>query len=85
MIGSEIHRIMPVGNIGKQIAGMPNFTINKSKVQSVNIAGKVINLSPNLALKITKYLIRKAIDKGIGKHKHLGKIRRINSIISQRD
>jgi hypothetical protein len=63
--GSSVHRDMSVGNIGKQIAGMPETTLTKSNAQSVSIAGKVLDLSPKVALKITKFLIRKAIDKGI--------------------
>lgn len=64
--GSEVHRKMSLGNIGKQMAGLPNAKILKSNTVSVNLAGKMVDLTPNLALKITKFIIKKAIDKGIG-------------------
>ena len=64
--GSEIHRNMSAGNIGKQMAGIKGAKILKSNTVSVSIAGKVIDLTPNLALKITKFILKKAIQKGIG-------------------
>ncbi|GAA3627812.1 relaxase/mobilization nuclease domain-containing protein [Flavivirga jejuensis] len=64
--GSEVHRNMSMGNIGKQIAGVPRSKVLESNTVSVNLAGKMVDLTPNLALKITKFIIKKAIDKGIG-------------------
>lgn len=64
--GSEIHRNMSLGNIGKQIAGVPQSKILKNNTVTVNLAGKLVDLTPNLALKITKFILKKAIQKGIG-------------------
>jgi hypothetical protein len=64
--GSEIHRNMSVGNIGKQISGIQGASILKENNVSIKLAGKVVNLTPSLALKITKFIIKKAIQKGIG-------------------
>lgn len=64
--GSEVHRNMSLGNIGKQMSGINGASILKGNKASINLAGKVVDLTPNLALKITKFIIKKAIDKGIG-------------------
>jgi len=63
--GSEIHRNMSVGNIGKSIAEIPGASIFKNKSNSINLLGKVIDLAPNIALKITKIIIKKAIKYGV--------------------
>ena len=63
--GSEIHRNMSVGNIGKQIAGIPGADIFKGNTTSIKLLGKVVDLTPNLTLKIAKLIIKKAIDRGI--------------------
>ena len=63
--GSEVHRNMSVGNIGKQISGIQGTSILKENNVSIKLAGKVVDLTPNLALKITKFIIKKAINKGI--------------------
>ena len=64
--GSEIHRNMSVSNIGKQISGLQGKSILKENNVSIKLAGKVVDLTPSLALKITKFIIKKAIQKGIG-------------------
>tara|TARA_R110002074_G_scaffold381948_1_gene561326 strand:- start:951 stop:1808 length:858 start_codon:yes stop_codon:yes gene_type:complete len=64
--GSEVHRNMSLGNIGKQMSGINGASILKENKVSVNLAGKVVDLTPNLALKITKFIIKKVIQKGIG-------------------
>tara|TARA_R110001583_G_scaffold69123_1_gene196146 strand:- start:3747 stop:4604 length:858 start_codon:yes stop_codon:yes gene_type:complete len=64
--GSEIHRNMSVGNIGKQISGIQGSSILKENNVSIKLAGKVVDLTPSFALKITKFIIKKAIQKGIG-------------------
>jgi hypothetical protein len=64
--GSEVHRNMSLGNIGKQMSRMNEASILKGNKVSINLAGKVVDLTPNLALKITKFIIKKAIDNGIG-------------------
>lgn len=63
--GSEIHRNMSVGNIGKSISEIPGASIFKNKSNSINLLGKVIDLAPNIALKITKIIIKKAIKYGV--------------------
>ena len=63
--GSEIHRNMSLGNIGKQISGIHGASILKENKASVNLAGKVVELTPSLALKITKFIIKKAIQNGM--------------------
>ena len=63
--GSEVHRNMSLGNIGKQISGINGKTILKENKASINFAGKVVELTPSLAFKITKFIIKKAIQKGI--------------------
>ncbi|PKQ45225.1 relaxase/mobilization nuclease domain-containing protein [Confluentibacter flavum] len=64
--GSEVHRNMSIGNIGKQMSGIQGASILKENNASIKLAGKVVDLTPNLALKITKFIIKKAIQKGIG-------------------
>ncbi|KUO68777.1 MAG: mobilization protein [Lutibacter sp. BRH_c52] len=64
--GSEVHRNMSVGNIGKQLSGIQGARILKDNNVSIKLAGKVVDLTPSLALKITKFIIKRAIDKGIG-------------------
>jgi len=59
--GSEVHRNMSLGNIGKQMAGIEGSRVLKTNNVSVKLAGKVVDLTPNLALKITKFIIKKAI------------------------
>ncbi|MEC3908743.1 relaxase/mobilization nuclease domain-containing protein [Tamlana sp. 2201CG12-4] len=64
--GSEVHRQMSLGNIGKQIAGIDGNRISKENIKSVQLAGKVVDLTPNIVLKITKFIVKKAIQQGIG-------------------
>ena len=63
--GSEIHRNMSLGNIGKSIAETPGASIFNEKSNSINLLGKALELTPNMALKITKTIIKKAIQYGI--------------------
>jgi hypothetical protein len=63
--GSEVHRNMSLGNIGKQISGIQGKSILKENSISVKLAGKVVDLTPSLALKITKFIIKKVIQKGM--------------------
>ncbi len=64
--GSEVHRNMSLGNIGKQISVIQGKSILKENNVSVKLAGKVVDLTPSLALKITKFILKKVIQKGIG-------------------
>jgi len=63
--GSEVHRNMSIGNIGKQMSGINGTSILKDNKVSVSLTGKVVDLTPSLALKITKFIIKKTIQKGI--------------------
>ena len=63
--GSEVHRNMSISNIGKQMAGIEGTKVLKNNNVTIKIADKLVDLTPNLALKITKFIIKKAIDKGI--------------------
>lgn len=63
--GSAVHRNMSLGNIGKQISVINGVSILKENKVSVNLAGKIVDLTPNMALKIAKFIIKKAIQKGI--------------------
>ncbi|MDO7172050.1 relaxase/mobilization nuclease domain-containing protein [Mariniflexile sp. AS56] len=63
--GSEVHRNMSLGNIGKKISGIHGARILKENNVSIKLTGKVVDLTPSLALKITKFIIKKAINKGI--------------------
>ena len=63
--GSEVHRNMSLGNIGKQIFGIQDARILKDNNVTVKLAGKMVDLTPNLALKIIKFIIKRAIDKGM--------------------
>jgi len=63
--GSEVHRNMSMGNIGKEMSGIQGKSILKDNNTSIKLAGKVVDLTPNLALKITKFIIKRAIDKGM--------------------
>ena len=63
--GSEVHRNMSVGNIGKQISGIHGASILKENKVSISLAGKMVELTPSLALKITKFIIKKVVQKGI--------------------
>lgn len=64
--GSEIHRNMSLGNIGKQIARTPGASLSKDKTPNIILAGKVMDVTPSIALKISKFIIKKAIDIGMG-------------------
>lgn len=64
--GSEVHRNMSLGNIGKQMSRIQGASILKENNVSIKLAGEVVDLTPNLALKITKFIIKRAIDNGIG-------------------
>ena len=64
--GSEVHRSMTGGNIGKQLAqhtGAEKF-IKQSK--NLNLLGKTVELSTNMLLSIAKTTIKKTITRGIG-------------------
>ncbi len=64
--GSEVHRTMSIGNIGKQMAatiGVKNFVKNNTEIFMLN---KTVRLSTRLALNILKHAIKREINRGIG-------------------
>lgn len=63
--GSEVHRSMSIGNIGKQMGSIENVKNLKQNTVGIKLAGKMVNLTPNLTLKLTKFLIKKVIQHGI--------------------
>ncbi len=63
--GSEVHRNMSIGNIGKQMGGLGDAKILKGNTVGVKLAGKVVSLTPNLTLKLTKFIIKKVIQQGL--------------------
>ena len=63
--GSEVHRNMSIGNIGKQMGALEDAKILKGNTVGVKLAGKVVSLTPNLTLKLTKFLIKKVIQQGL--------------------
>mgnify|MGYP005823478437 CR=1 FL=1 len=63
--GSEVHRNMSIGNIGKQMGGLERAKILKNNSVGVKLADKIVSLTPNLTLKLTKFIIKKLIEKGL--------------------
>ena len=63
--GSEVHRSMSIGNIGKQMGGLEIAKNLKNNVVGVKLAGKTVGLAPQLALKLTKFIIKKTIQQGL--------------------
>ena len=47
------------------MSGINGASILKENNTSIKLASKVVDLTPNLALKITKFIIKRAIDKGM--------------------
>ncbi len=68
--GSEVHRSMSGGRIIALISDNANKVITKSKMTTLKLAGKTIELSANivtaLAKRFAKKIIKRAIDQGIG-------------------
>lgn len=63
--GSEVNRNMSILNIGKELNQNPYASLFKAKTNQVKILGKVLELTPNFALKITNKVIKKVIDLGM--------------------
>ena len=64
--GSEVHRSMSIGNIGKQMAesiGVKAFVRNNSHII---MGDKVVRLSTNLAMNILKQALKREITRGFG-------------------
>lgn len=63
--GSEVHRQMSGGNIGKRLAsnnGLSQFIKTNKKVELV---GKTVELSTNMAASIAKSVLKKVVAKGL--------------------
>lgn len=65
MKGSEVHRSMSGGKIANEIAINNSGKILPHSAKTVNIAGKVVELSTNLITSIAKKDIKQVITKGI--------------------
>lgn len=63
--GSEIHRSMSGGNIGKELAGQVGREKFLKENSSINLLGKVVQLSDRLTLSITKHVLKKIISRGM--------------------
>jgi len=64
--GSEVHRSMSIGNIGKEMSasiGVKAFVRNNS---NIIMGDKVVRLSTNLAINILKQTIKREITRGFG-------------------
>ncbi len=64
--GSEIHRSMSIGNIGKQMASsisVQKFVKTNMELVMVN---KTVRLSTNLAMNILKHAIKREVTRGFG-------------------
>lgn len=64
--GSEIHRSMSIGNIGKEMAGITGVKAFVKNNTQINLNGKAVKLSTNLAMNILKHAIKREIKRGIG-------------------
>jgi hypothetical protein len=62
--GSEVHRSMSIGNIGKELAATAGVSKFMKENMKMNLVGKVVELSGKLAISITKQAIKKAITRG---------------------
>lgn len=63
--GSEVHRSMTGGNIGKQLSSDKNITRFIKENTTLKLAGKTVELSTGMLKAIAKEVIKKTISKGI--------------------
>ncbi|WP_350290514.1 relaxase/mobilization nuclease domain-containing protein [uncultured Croceitalea sp.] len=68
--GSEVHRSMSGGKLAVQISKNATKGMSSTKVSTIKLAGKTLELSANiataLAKRIVKKVIKRVIDKGMG-------------------
>ena len=64
--GSEVHRSMSMGRIAERIGFDKTMTQNIKKETTLNLLGKTVGVSPNLAAAIAKKVIKLAVKKSIG-------------------
>jgi hypothetical protein len=64
--GSEVHRKMSIINIGNELNKSPNVNLFKAKNNQLKLLGKTVELTPNIAVKLSAKVIKKAIELGMG-------------------
>lgn len=64
--GSEVHRSMSINKIAQQIEFDKNVAQKMTKDHTLKLLGKTVNVSPNLALTVTKKVLKMAVKKTIG-------------------
>ncbi len=64
--GSEVHRKMSIINIGKELNKTPNISLFKAKNNQLKLLGKTLELTPNIAVKLSVKVIKKVIELGMG-------------------
>ncbi|GAB5473911.1 MAG: relaxase/mobilization nuclease domain-containing protein [Maribacter sp.] len=64
--GSEVHRSMSMGNIGKHIVQNTSYEKLVSSKNTVRLLEKTLKISQNMALSLAKKTIKRTIEKGIG-------------------
>lgn len=63
--GSEIHRSMTGGNIGRELAGQVGVEKFLKEHSNMNLLGKVVQLSDGLSMRIAKQVIKRIISRGL--------------------
>lgn len=64
--GSEVHRKMSILNIGKELNKSRNIGLFKAKNNQLKLLGKTVELTPNIAVKLSVKVIKKVIELGMG-------------------
>ena len=64
--GSEVHRTMSLGNIGKHIVQNTSYEKLVSPENTVRLLEKTLKITQNMALSLAKKTIKRTIEKGIG-------------------
>ncbi len=64
--GSEVHRKMSIINIGKELNKSPTISLFKAKNNQLKLLGKTVELTPNIAVKLSVKVIKKVIELGMG-------------------
>ena len=63
--GSEVHRSMSGGNIGKSMAAQVGIKSFLKNHEQLKVAGKAVQLSNGLAVSITKHVLKRIISQGL--------------------
>ncbi len=63
--GSEVHQKMSILNIGKELDRNPNVKLFKAKNNHIKLLNKTLELTPSIALKLSKKVIKKIIELGM--------------------